>query len=933
MEDADEEKVKLLESLRLQDAALSVVVGNSFVTLDSDSDVEAESGEDVALSTVIDGKIPGFNELDSCPAVDEESRTSNDSNNCKNPSWADALEANQEYDSVLAQLESEIKQSIAKVVRQLNEVQNSIQQIHNSNSLLNMKSQFLYVFGMPYFKTENYYPCPFNEDYHNKKKNREICYSELGTFHQWVPRHKKLLNEAVAKFAFQKCLKEAKLKLAVLRKELDIFKTSGNVERTTELEQELRDFDVRSVAESMLDDEIANGDHDWMKISASVLDGKQSPESCKSFWNLYLHPKINKKAFTEDEECELLKLAEKHKHQDWDKIAEELGTNRSGYQCFIVFQNKLNAALKRNTWEPWEDKKLLQAVERHRIGNFIPWGKVAYDMENRTKAQVFNRWSYSLNPAIKKGRFTEDEDIMILVGVQMWGEDFQRISHFLKDRTTSQVRDRFRHYLNRAGMGIPWTSDEDQRLLELAEKHGRKWAIICKWFPNKDRTQVRHRYNTLARWRAKNPDAPLTDAPARPYVPNQSKHFQEQWNRAKDILSCDTIEDMMKAKNDLVTSLTKKKRRSILEVKKKKKPSPIETDLVNYFRCSYELPGGPRKVSVRKEEAKQYAKELSVLFQMFKLKLNLPCVQNIEFDKSLTSADKDILTNLVLDTIDLEDPLSESNTVNQSNHDLRALENTTTQLFGDDTELSEEDPPSQEYSKNIDYVQSHDISSLYIDLPLMNFTQDEVVADRNKDPSFFEPPSRRPGICDTAMKRSPVKGKEMYICPPNLTTLVGLRTFLLNRRNLVARCNKDLDKEDLNGVSFEKLEEAKKKFDERMFCLFLWPALMSRYGPSDSSSIFDDEKKKPATVPNPVPIRQKRRKKSEKKKESAFDQDLSTHPISESQMNLPSTSKDSSNQTIKRPADTSIPSTSGLPTKRRKIVDMESDDPDDPDIV
>lgn len=64
------------------------------------------------------------------------------------------------------------------------------------------------------------------------------------------------------------------------------------------------------------------------------------------------------------------------RHQDWDEIAKELGTNRSGYQCFIVYQNKLNTSLRRNTWEAEEDKKLLQIVEECRIGEYIPWGKV-----------------------------------------------------------------------------------------------------------------------------------------------------------------------------------------------------------------------------------------------------------------------------------------------------------------------------------------------------------------------------------------------------------------------------------------------------------------------------------------------------------------------------------------------------------------------------
>lgn len=941
MEDADEEKVKLLESIRLQDAALSVVVDDTIATLDSDSDGERDS-EHEGLSTVTDDTVPSA-------AIEEENSIDNE-DTCKNPSWAEALEANQEYDAVLAQLEAEIRQNIAKVVKQLNEVQDNIHSNSNLGNSINMKSQWMYVFGMPYFKTENFYPCPFNEDYHTKKQNREICWSELDSYHQWVTSHKKALSDAVTEVATQKCLKEAKLKLAVLRKELESERLSGNTERFVEIEQKIADFDVSSVAQSMLDEEIANGAHDWMKISASFLDGKQSPESCRSFWNLYLHPRINKTPYTEDEEGKLLELAKKYNHQDWDKIAEELGTNRSGYQCFIVYQNKLNVSLKRNTWDPAEDKKLLRAVEKYKIGNFIPWGKVAYDMENRTKTQVFNRWTYSLNPAIKKGRFTEEEDIMILAGVQMWGEDFQRIANFLKDRTTCQVRDRYKHYLNRPGNGVPWTVDDDKNLIELTEKHGRNWAKISKWFPTKDRTQVRHRFTTLSRWRAKNPDAPISEAPARVYNPNIYSQFQEQWDKARAILSCDNLEDMVKAKNNLITSLVKKKKKSILDVPKKKKQSPIEADLVNYFRCSYDLPGGPKKLNVRREEAQKYAKELVMLLKLLNSKLNLPCFEEIQTDTSLTPADRDILANLVLDTIDFKDfpeTILESNVLGNTNPDLETSENTTAQLFSDDTVFYEDDSPLQGCPKNIDYIPSHNYASLYVDLPVMNFAQDEVVADRNQDPAFFEPPLKQPSICHKPIKSSSAKGKGMFIFPPNLTTLVGLRTFLLNRRNLINLSNKNLDKEDLSEVSFEKLEEAKKKFDERMFCLFLWPALMSRYRPNDSSNIFNDDKDDEVFVPNPVPIGRSRGKKGQKKNaDCATEQDPgnpsgSTNQLivvnvenSSQQWSFPLISEGVSNQACKRGFDPSIPSTSGLPAKRRKVMEMESDDdPDDPGVM
>lgn len=67
-----------------------------------------------------------------------------------------------------------------------------------------------------------------------------------------------------------------------------------------------------------------------------------------------------------------------HSNEDWDNIAEMLGTNRSGYQCFIVYQNKLNSSFRKSNWSPEEDKKLAKVIEMCRLGDYIPWGKVRF---------------------------------------------------------------------------------------------------------------------------------------------------------------------------------------------------------------------------------------------------------------------------------------------------------------------------------------------------------------------------------------------------------------------------------------------------------------------------------------------------------------------------------------------------------------------------
>ncbi|XP_034230203.1 snRNA-activating protein complex subunit 4 [Thrips palmi] len=925
MDDTEEEKVQLLESLRLQDAALSTTVDESIVALNSDSDSEDDKSKS-PNNTQIQTDHSKFSE----PAEPEENESDSVEEISSDPSWADALEANQEYDAVLAQLEAEIKMNLAKVSTQLDELHSKLTAVNAERATMNLKSHWIYIFGMPYFKTHDLYPCPYNKDYHLKKTNNEICWTDLPVYHQWIPQYKKILNYAVKKLSTEKCEIEAQFKLAALRKDADFAKQAGNIERATELELEIEAFDVSDFVSKSVDAVIASGDHDWLQISAKYLEGKQSPESCRSFWNLYLQPKINKAPYTPGEEAKLLSLAEKYKQQNWDLIAEQLGTNRSGYQCFIVFQNKLNENIKRSMWEPEEDQRLQNLVEKFRIGDYIPWAKVTYHLEGRTKSQVFNRWSYSIKPTIKKGRFTQEEDIMILVGVQMWGENFQRISQFLSDRTTSQIRDRYKHYLNRPDLGIPWTVNDDERLLKLVAENGRNWKKICKHFPSKDRTQVRHRHTSLLKFRAKYPNAPLTDAPSRCYNPQMYKDFQEQWDRAKKILNCNTIDEMVKAKNNLVSSLLKRKKRAIPKQSQKKKPSIIEADLINYFRCSYDIPGACRKLQLKSGEVHKYADELEMIVSVLKAKLNLPSFDELDEDPTLSTSDKEILKAYISRGTDFfkdspahspEEVIPEPTTESQSE---KVIGTVPLPLFSDLNKPSSSSS-SDSSDCNIDYIPSHDFASRYIDLPLMNYELDAVVADRNKDPSFYEIPTFDYIVPDAAS--SPPKKEEFVMFPPNLTSIVALRTFLLNRRTLVDWANANSGQ--VVEVNDEKLAEAQRKFDERIWCLFLWPALMSRYAPSSNDAIFLDEET--TSVKSDSFMTGLKRPSPGGKIISALAAtgQLIPEDAPIQNIDMPSTSGISLTKSSKRKQ-----TNSETVEKRRKIVLKEEDeDPDDPDEV
>ena len=136
---------------------------------------------------------------------------------------------------------------------------------------------------------------------------------------------------------------------------------------------------------------------DWYKISDQVFDGVFSQSECETLWTIYLQPKINKSNWTTQEKKTLLSLANENFEQNWDDIAVKLGTNRSGYQCFLFYLQKLKTFYSKDHFTIEEDKKLLKIIKTAKFGSHISWNKVAYYFETKSKAQLFFRFTQRLS--------------------------------------------------------------------------------------------------------------------------------------------------------------------------------------------------------------------------------------------------------------------------------------------------------------------------------------------------------------------------------------------------------------------------------------------------------------------------------------------------------------------------------------------------------
>jgi hypothetical protein len=98
--------------------------------------------------------------------------------------------------------------------------------------------------------------------------------------------------------------------------------------------------------------------------------------------------------------------------------------------------------------------------------------------------------------------WTNAEDIRLLAGVHRFGTlAWGSIAHFVgNSRSKAQCRQRWARGLDPRLSRAPWTPDEDRRLIELVERHGRTaWTRIACEFGNRCDVQCKYRFRQIVR--------------------------------------------------------------------------------------------------------------------------------------------------------------------------------------------------------------------------------------------------------------------------------------------------------------------------------------------------------------------------------------------------------------------------------------------------
>ncbi|XP_070392107.1 snRNA-activating protein complex subunit 4-like isoform X1 [Dermacentor albipictus] len=368
------------------------------------------------------------------------------------------------------------------------------------------------VFHHPYFRDVNGMRAPMNEDERAKRANKEMD-PYLSPSLPWTTKECHMLCcqhrgvqtpsqvDAVQANLLHQTLDSLMNRKDALAQKLaqtkGAKKSAELTERIKQLDEQMAEARNLSLEELL---ERSSRPIDWLRIAAVDMRSHRTAFGCEMQWCHLLDVRLNRDAWTPAEDERLRALAAKWDERDWDKVAEELNTGRSAYQCAAHYSSRLVTRHNMGLFSKEENHRLQQLIHVCTEGDDISWAQVAHFMGSRSMRQVMNHYKRSMHPEMLHGPWAIEEDIMLLMAMQIYGEGgWPKVATLLPCRTAGQCRDHYKdHFAPRIMSGL-YTPDEDYCLLQLVQKHGvAQWSKVAEGMPWRTADSSLARYRQLS---------------------------------------------------------------------------------------------------------------------------------------------------------------------------------------------------------------------------------------------------------------------------------------------------------------------------------------------------------------------------------------------------------------------------------------------------
>jgi hypothetical protein len=117
-----------------------------------------------------------------------------------------------------------------------------------------------------------------------------------------------------------------------------------------------------------------------------------------------------------------------------------------------------------------------------------------------------------------KLKFSPEEDELLVSLVREYGvKDWIKVASLMGTRNPRQCRERYKNYLDPDLRRGGWTPQEDELLEAKYKEYGVKWNKIARFFVNRSDISLRNRWQVLARHHAK--ETPMKQPLLAPELP------------------------------------------------------------------------------------------------------------------------------------------------------------------------------------------------------------------------------------------------------------------------------------------------------------------------------------------------------------------------------------------------------------------------------
>ncbi len=167
-------------------------------------------------------------------------------------------------------------------------------------------------------------------------------------------------------------------------------------------------------------------------------------------------------------------------------------------QIFIIkkFKNPQSVKNKmRKIWSKYEDELIINLSKT--LPRKEKWILISKIIQTKTPLECYRRLK-SIDPKFKKGRWTPQEDYLLLQLINQFGRSWNMISKIFKNRSNKQVKIRYDEYINPKISSEKFTQTEDNIILKLYPINFNKWSKYQIHLPNRSQKKIKLRFMFLS---------------------------------------------------------------------------------------------------------------------------------------------------------------------------------------------------------------------------------------------------------------------------------------------------------------------------------------------------------------------------------------------------------------------------------------------------